>query len=292
MSAPHSRARAARSTDRGALYALVGVVGATAVSFFVWLPQMPVSIVLGWVAGAGLVWLYARGAGAPQGRGARAALVTGAFAGALVIALGGEFGYLLRAVASELDLALIGLVLDVGLWSDVLIPTLLWPESWLYAHVGGILFAVAAAIGLFQAFAYTKRRDVADRSDAAATALVAAQTARVRALVDAIVLQLDPAEREPLLAQAATIRSVSVHGPMHDFAVDPGSPPSRGSQSPLAVSAEIVDPDDRDVTVGVILVWLREPGYLARLEYVSSTGRALETLPPPSGVRMRHADSW
>jgi hypothetical protein len=271
------------------VYALAGLAAATAVSLFVWVPQMPFSVVLGWVAGVLPVWLYTRGAGVPRGRGTHAAVVAGALAGALIVSLGGEFGYVLRTVAAELDLALGDLVFDFENWRYVLIPTFLAPETWLILHVGGVIFAVAAVVGLVQALVYTKRWDRKDRADAADAT---EQATRVRDLVRAIVEQLDPVEREPLLAQAATIHSVSVRGAMFDFEVDAGSPPSPRSQSPLAVSAEVVDGDGDGKGGGVILVWLREPGHLARLEFVSSDGRPLDPLPQPSLVRMRHADSW
>ena len=289
MTVTNSRPRPARSIDRGALYALAGLAAATAVSFFVWVPQVPFSVLLGWVAGILLLWLYTRGAGVPRGRGTHAAVIAGALAGVLVVSLGGEFGYVLRMVAAQLDLALGDLVFDFENWRYVLIPTFLAPETWVFLNVGGVIFAIAAVVGLVQTLVYTKRWDRKDRADAADAA---AQATRVRDLVRAIVEQLDPVEREPLLAQAATIHSVSARGAMFDFEVDPGSPPSPRSQSPLAVSAEVVNGGGDGEADGVILVWLREPGHLARLEFVSSDGRPLDGLPQPSLVRMRHADSW
>lgn len=290
MSAPYVRIRPARSNDRGALYALAGLAGAVVVSFFVWIPQMPISVVLGWVAGVLLVWLYARGAGAPRGRAANAAVIAGALAGVLVISLSGELGFLLRSIAHEYDLAVTDLVLDFDTWRYVLVPILITPEPWLLAHVGGVIFAAAALIGLFQTLAYTKRRDAKTRDAAASAAQAATLVTEVRELVEAIVEQLDPVEREPLLAQAATIHSVAQHGDVFDVEVDAGAPRSLRSQSPLAISAEVLD--DEGEAAGVILVWLREPGHLARLEFVSSVGRPLDSLPHPSRVRMRHADSW
>ena len=287
MSATNGRPTVVRSVDRGALYALAGLAAAILVSFFLWLPQMPFSVVLGWCAGILLVWLYARGAGAPQGRAAHAAVIVGAFAGVLIVSLGGELGYVLRTVAGELDLALGDLVFDFENWRDVLIPTFLAPETWLILNIGCVIFAVSAMIGLFQTLFYTRRWDRKDRADAAEAAALAT---RVRELVRAIVGHLDPVEREPLLAQAAAIRSVAQHGDMFDVEVDAGAPPASRSQSPLAVSAEVVD--DEGGTAGVILVWLREPGHFARLEFVSSGGRLLDSLPHPASVRMRHTDSW
>ena len=144
---------------RGRSFATLAVVISLAVAFFLWVPHLVFVVIAGWVTGFGLVWLYARGAGAPVTPRATGVVVGSSFAAALGVAVAGCVGALLRRLSDEFGLGFGDLVGDQYRVALVM-PALRDADTMMFGIVSLALVAPAALVGIFQALAYMRNRVV------------------------------------------------------------------------------------------------------------------------------------
>jgi hypothetical protein len=266
---------------RGAAFAVLGWIVCSLVAFWLWIPFVVSAVIGGWVTAAVLVWLCARGAGAPRGAVRYASVVGGVLLASFAVTGAGAIGYIARQFAHELEVPITDVLSAVG-GCDCL-P---WVAEYLapYLAFAAILAMAASIIGLFQTLTFVRRREANLRK-------ARDRIGRLQQLLAVIVGDLDPVDRDALLAQAATVHSVGPDGRRVTFAVDRSLAATAIDDNPLPVSAEVFDDDARTTPTGVLLVWL-DGGYLAGLEFVSTDGRTHEGLPPLSRIAVRAADSW
>jgi hypothetical protein len=88
--------------------------------------------------------------------------------------------------------------------------------------------------------------------------------------------------RTELLTQVDGIEYVDGPVTMMRLRVNPELPPAKGVQSPIANGPTVVDRNGE--TVGMLLLWLDDDGYIDCLEYAWVTDDAPMQLPDPQSL--------
>lgn len=102
---------------------------------------------------------------------------------------------------------------------------------------------------------------------------------RIKALVRALLEQDDFVGRAELLAQVEGLEYLDGPATMMRLHVDRSYPPALGVPSPIRNGPSVVDDDG--VTVGMMLLWLDDAGYIECLEYSWVTEEMPTQLPQP-----------
>jgi hypothetical protein len=142
---------------RGTVFAILAVLVFLVAAFLVWTPHLVFVVIAGWVTGFGLVWVYARGAGAPVTPRASGVVVGASFAAAMAVAVTGSAGAKLRELADQFDLGLLDLIGDRYL-AALVMPALRDDDALMLGLLSLAVVAAAALVGIFQALAYMRSR--------------------------------------------------------------------------------------------------------------------------------------